>query len=251
MRLEKRVALVTGGSGDIGAAVCRRLVGEGASLLFTYHERKTEAESLLEELREVRDGVHAVSVDARRPDSASATVNRVLEQFGKLEILVNCIGVVRDSSLLRASDDDWTDVIDSNLTATFRFCRAAGGNMLRERWGRIVNLSSVASQVPAPGQASYSASKSGVEGLTRALAVELGPRNVTVNAVAPGRIISRMTADLHRKERDRLLSRIPLRRYGSPEDVAAIVAFLASEDAAYITGQVIVADGGLSLAAKL
>ena len=251
MRFEGKVALIAGGSGDIGSAVCRRFVSEGASVLLTYHDRRREAESLVGELREIHGAVHAFPVDARDHASADEGVDHTLELFGKLDTLVNCIGITRDTLLLRTRDEDWAEIAETNLTATFRFSRAAAKPMVRQRWGRIVNISSVAVLAPAPGQASYAASKSGVEGLTRALAVELGPKGVTVNAVAPGRIVSRMTQELHRKEGDRLLSRIPLRRYGEPEQVASVVAFLASEDAAYVTGQVIVTDGGLSLAAKL
>ena len=250
-RLSGRAALVAGASGDIGGAICRRFASEGAAVGIHGFRNTAAAEELRGELVQTGARVSVVTADGRDETQVKAAVQQTADELGGLHILVHCAGITRDALLLRTSADQWADVIETNLTSAFHFARAAAGLMIGQRWGRIIGVSSVAAAVPAPGQASYAASKGGMEAFVRALAVELGPKQITVNAIAPGRVAGRMTSEVNERKGDRLLSRIPLGRYGEPADVAALAAFLASDDGRYITGQIVTVDGGLSLGAKL
>src|SRR3954452_17806456 len=243
--LNGQVALVTGASRGIGKAIALRLASCGASVAAV--ARSLDGlESTLTAIREA--GGTAEGYAANVADSAD--VNRVVEQveakFGKIHVLVNNAGVTRDGLMLRMEDDAWQQVIDTNLKGTFLFCRAVGALMMRGRYGRIINISSVSGIAGNPGQANYSASKAGVIGFTKTIARELASRGVTVNAVAPGFITTDMTDVLPDKIKTEVKERVPVRRLGEPEDIADLVAYLASPSAGYITGQVIAVDGGMT-----
>ena len=243
-RFEGKVAVVTGGAKGIGLAVSRRLAGEGAKVVLT--GRDTAAlESAAAELRATGVDALPLAADAAREHEADRVCAATLEAFGRADILVNNAGVTRDGLLLRMSDEDWDQVLETNLKGAFRMIRAFGRPMVKQRWGRIVNVSSVIGLIGNAGQANYAASKAGLLGLTKAVAKELASRHITVNAVAPGFIQTAMTEALGEKVREGLLSQIPLGRLGSPEDVAHAVAFLCSEEAGYVTGQVLPVDGGM------
>jgi 3-oxoacyl-[acyl-carrier protein] reductase len=243
-RLEGRVAVVTGGAKGIGRAVTRRLASEGARVVVSGRE----AGALEEACAEVRaQGGEALAVvaDVSQAADADALCERTLAAFGKADILVNNAGVTRDGLLLRMSEEDWDRVLDTNLKGSFLCIRAFARAMVRQRWGRVVNVSSVIGLTGNAGQANYAASKAGLLGLTKAVAKELASRHITVNAVAPGFIETAMTEALDDTVREALQARIPLGRLGTPEDVAHAIAFLCTEDAGYITGQVLTIDGGM------
>ena len=187
----------------------------------------------------------AVAGDISSPDTATDIVNHVLETYGSIDILVNNAGITRDHLLVRMSDDEWSDVIDTNLSGTFRLCKSLLRSMIKARWGRIVNVGSVVGRMGNAGQTNYAASKAGIEGFTRALAQEVGSRSITVNCIAPGFIDTVMTAQLSEAQTDELSATIALRRIGSPEDVASAVSFLVSDDAGYVTGETLHVNGGL------
>jgi 3-oxoacyl-[acyl-carrier protein] reductase len=243
--LNGQVALVTGASRGIGRAIAIRLAACGASVAGVART----LEGLEGTLRAIRDaGGIAEGFAANVADTAD--VNRVVEaveaKFSKIHVLVNNAGVTRDGLMLRMEDDAWQDVIDTNLKGTFLFSRAVGAIMMRGRYGRIINISSVSGLMGNPGQANYSASKAGVIGFTRTIARELAPRNITVNAVAPGFITTDMTDVLPEKIKTEVKERVPVRRLGTPEDIADLVCYLAGPGASYLTGQVIAVDGGMT-----
>jgi 3-oxoacyl-[acyl-carrier protein] reductase len=240
--LEGKVALVTGASRGIGAAISRELGAAGAKVAVNYRSGQEAADAVADEV-----GGIAVQANVGDPAEAQALVERVEGELGDLDVLVNNAGVTRDTLIARMSDADWEDVIDTNLRGTFNTCRAVSRKMLRRRSGAIVNLSSVVGVHGNPGQANYAASKAGIIGLTKALARELGVRGVRVNAIAPGYITTELTDVLTEEQTDLILGNTPLGRLGSPEDVAAAVRFLCSDEAAFITGDVLLVDGGLGI----
>ena len=245
--LDGAVAVVTGGSRGIGRGVAETLARAGARVVVGYHSRADAAQEVVEGITAAGGTAVAHRADLRERPQADALIAVAQQQFGRVDILVNNAGRTLDGLLLRMRDDDWSEVLRADLDGAFFCLRAAARVMLRQRSGRIVNIASVAGLRGNPGQANYSAAKAGLIGLTRAAAAELGSRQVTVNAVAPGWIETDMTALVPAAVRESVLGRVPLGRLGRPEDVAQAVLFLASPGAAYITGTVLVVDGGLTM----
>ncbi len=243
--LDETVALVTGGSRGIGQAIAIELAVAGATVVFTYKSSAEGARETQKRIEEAGGRCSSVRCDIADAEATDALVAQVLQDFGRLDIVVNNAGITRDQLIMRMKPEDFDAVIATNLRGTWNLCRAASRPMLRARRGRIINLSSVVAGMGNPGQSNYAASKGGIEALTRSLARELGSRGITVNAVAPGFIQTDMTAELGRDRRKAMLERIPLGEFGTVEDVARAVRFLASDDAGYITGQVIHVNGGL------
>ncbi len=245
--LDGKRALVTGASRGIGRAVALRLAADGAAIAVNYHTSESEASEVVAAI--TGSGGTAVSIggDVSDAPQAASIVVAAQEALGGLDILVNNAGITRDNLALRLSEEDWDAVLDTNLKGAFLCTKAALRAMVRQRWGRIINMSSVVAGTGNPGQANYAAAKAGLIGLTKTVAREVASRGITVNAVAPGFISTRMVEAITEEQQGRVLERIPLARFGTPEDVAACVAFLASDDAGYITGQVLGVDGGLSL----
>jgi len=244
-KLDGKAALVTGASGGIGQAVAAALAAAGAAVAVHYGTNRDGAERVVADIAARGGRAISVKADLTSPEAAQRVMAEVKEALGALHILVNNAGMTRDTLVLRMKDDDWQDVLEANLTATFYCTRAALREMLRQRSGRIVNMTSVVAEVGTPGQANYVAAKAGIIGLTKAVAREVGSRGITVNAVAPGFIAAGMTERLEPGMVESYLEQVPLGRAGKPEEVAAVVVFLVSDDAAYITGQVINVDGGL------
>jgi NAD(P)-dependent dehydrogenase (short-subunit alcohol dehydrogenase family) len=234
--LTPRTVLVTGGSRGIGLACARRFAADGHRVAVTSSSTPVDEAGLL-----------AVTCDVTDPDAVEAAVAQVEEQLGPVEVLVANAGITRDGLLVRMSEDDFADVIATNLTATWRLAKRVVPKMMRARWGRIVVVSSVGAYIGAPGQANYAASKAGLIGLTRSIAREYGPRGITANVVAPGPIETDMLAALPDDARAAMAQQVPVGRIGQADEVAATVAFLASEPAAYITGAVVPVDGGLGM----
>ena len=242
-RLDGKVALVTGASGGIGAAIARALHGQGASVVLS-GTRLPALESLAEELGE---RAHVKAADLAVADAGDRLVREAEEAAGPLSILVNNAGLTRDMLALRMKDEDWAAVIDVDLSAPFRLARAALKGMLRRRAGRIIQISSVVGSTGNPGQANYAAAKAGLVGMSKSLAQEVGSRGITVNVVAPGFVQTAMTEGLGDAQRERLLGAIPLGRMGTPEDVAAAVVYLSSDEAAWVTGASLHVNGGMSM----
>lgn len=238
--LTGKIALVTGSTRGIGRAIAEGLVGCGARVAVVGRDLAT-AEKVAEELGEAR----GFACDVSDPASVTMLVQSVEDAFGQLDILVNNAGITKDNLMARMKDEDWDAVMATNLRSAFVATRAAQRGMMKRRWGRVINITSVVGLVGNKGQANYAASKAGLIGFTKAAAKELSSRNILVNAVAPGYIQTDMTAQLNEEARTALSSQIPLGRLGEPKDIAGAVAFLASDLAAYITGQVLVVDGGM------
>ena len=247
MSEQKRAAIVTGGSRGIGRAVCLALAEQGVNVVVNYAGSAAAAEETAALCRE--KGVEAIAVQASVSDAqqVDALFAKAVEAFGRVDILVNNAGITKDNLIVRISEEDFDAVIDTNLKGAFLCCKKAARLMMRQKWGRIVNVSSVVALRGNPGQANYCASKAGVIGLTKSLAKELSSRHITVNAVAPGFIDTDMTRVLPENARTAILSQVPLGTFGQPEDVARTVAFFASENAGYITGQVLCVDGGMAM----
>ncbi|MFE1745453.1 3-oxoacyl-[acyl-carrier-protein] reductase [Coleofasciculus sp. H7-2] len=245
-RLRGQVAIVTGASRGIGRAIALELASEGANVAINYASSSGAAEEVVSEITAAGGSATALQADVSKADQVDALLNTVMEKWKRVDVLVNNAGITRDTLLLRMKPEDWQAVIDLNLTGVFLCTRAISKVMLKQRSGRIINISSVAGQMGNPGQANYSAAKAGVIGFTKTVAKELATRGITVNAVAPGFIATDMTSNLKSEE---ILKFIPLGRYGQPEEVAGLVRFLAADPAAaYITGQTLNVDGGMVMA---
>jgi len=240
--LENRVALVTGGSRGIGAEIARELGRAGARVAVNYRSSKEQAETVAHEAKGV-----AFAGDVADPEQAKALIEAVEGELGDIDILVNNAGITRDTLIARMSDEEWREVISTNLDGMFHSCRAVARKMLRRRSGAIVNMSSFVGVHGNPGQTNYAASKGGIIGFTKALAKELGPRGVRVNAIAPGYIETELTENLPEEWRGFLLQATPLGRLGAPQDVATAVRFLCSDEAGFVTGEVLLVDGGLGM----
>ena len=239
--------LVTGGTRGIGRALVNAFADAGANVAFTFRSSTDAAASLVDRLE--GQGTEALSLqgDVADPDTAEEHVDAVLDRFGALDVLVNNAGITRDGLLLRMTEDNWDDVIDTNLKGVFNFCKAAYMPMMRQQSGSIINISSVVGTTGNAGQTNYAASKAGIVGFSKSLAKELGSRNITVNVVAPGYVRTEMTDELDAETREAILDAVTLDRLAKPDEIADAVLFLASPAAAYITGHVLHVNGGLSM----
>ncbi len=241
--LEGRKALVTGASGGIGGAIARAFHGAGAEVVVS-GTRVDALESLAADLGR---GVHVVAADLAAAGSAERLVAGAEQALGGIDVLVNNAGLTRDGLTMRMKDEDWQTVIDVNLTAAFRLSRAVVRSMMKVRWGRIISITSVVAAMGNPGQVNYAASKAGLTGLTKSLAAEVAKRGITVNCIAPGFIVTAMTDGLGETQRERLLATIPAGRFGEPSEISAAALYLASAEAAYVTGQTLHVNGGMMM----
>lgn len=245
MRLANKVAVVTGGSRGIGRGIALRLAAEGARVVVNFRNNSAAAQEVVNLIEERGGMAMAVQADVSLMVEAQTLVKTAVDAYGRLDILVNNAGTTRDMLIVMMKEEDWDLVLETNLKSAFNCCKAAARPMMRQRYGRIVNITSVSGLAGQAGQSNYSASKAGLIGFTKSLAKELGPRNITVNAVAPGFVYTDLTADLSQEMLDLALRMTPLGRFGTVEDMAGAVAFLASDEASFITGQILSVDGGL------
>ncbi|WP_173558249.1 3-oxoacyl-[acyl-carrier-protein] reductase [Eubacterium pyruvativorans] len=243
--MTERTAIVTGGSRGIGRAVCRKLAERSMNIVMNYSANADAAEEAADVCRSLGARVVTVQGSVAVPEDCDRIVQEALDAFGQVDVLVNSAGITRDNLLLRMSEEDFDQVIAVNLRGTFRMMKAVARPMMRKRYGRIINLSSIVGEMGNAGQVNYAASKAGVNGMTKAFAKEIAGKGITVNAVAPGFIDTDMTRALSREAAESLKARIPMGRLGTPEDVAHAISFLASEEAGYVTGQVIGVNGGM------
>ncbi|WP_173452241.1 3-oxoacyl-[acyl-carrier-protein] reductase [Eubacterium pyruvativorans] len=243
--MTERTAIVTGGSRGIGRAVCRKLAERSMNIVMNYSANADAAEEAADVCRSLGARVVTVQGNVAVPEDCDRIVQEALDAFGQVDVLVNSAGITRDNLLLRMSEEDFDQVIAVNLRGTFRMMKAVARPMMRKRYGRIINLSSIVGEMGNAGQVNYAASKAGVNGMTKAFAKEIAGKGITVNAVAPGFIDTDMTRALSREAAESLKARIPMGRLGTPEDVAHVISFLASEEAGYVTGQVIGVNGGM------
>ena len=241
--LTGKTALVTGASGGIGGAIARALHGAGATVALS----GTRVEPLEALASELGERAHVLPCNLGDPDAVDALPKQAAEAMGGLDILVNNAGITRDQIFMRMSDDEWQNVIDVNLTATMRLCRGVMRPMMKARWGRIVNISSIVGATGNPGQVNYAASKAGMVGLTKSIAAEVASRGITANAVAPGFIATAMTDKLTDDQKDKINSQIPAARMGTSEEIAAAVLYLASPEAGYVTGTTLHVNGGMAM----
>ncbi|MEX1143430.1 MAG: 3-oxoacyl-[acyl-carrier-protein] reductase [Anaerolineales bacterium] len=245
--LANKTAIVTGGSRGIGRAIALELAHRGASVLVNYNTNGVAAEEVVMQIVKAGGKAAALPGDVAKVDDATALVKAAIEKFGGLDILVNNAGITRDMLIMMMSEESWDAVIDTNLKGTFNCSKAAVRHMMKARSGRIINITSVSGQIGNAGQTNYSASKAGQIGFTKALAREVAARNITVNAIAAGYVDTEIWAGVPEDMREAFIKMIPLGRKGTPEDIANAVAFLASDEAAYITGQVLAVDGGMAM----
>ncbi|MFQ5934052.1 MAG: 3-oxoacyl-[acyl-carrier-protein] reductase [Dehalococcoidia bacterium] len=246
--LSDKVTIVTGGSRGIGQAVVLELASAGATVVIAGISDSSRTQAMAKELQGAQNGVVAVKTDVTSSEDVRRLTDTVMDRFGQVHVLVNNAGINRDGLLIRMKDEDWDDVLTTNLRGAFLCTRAVLGPMIKERWGRIINITSIVGMSGNAGQANYAAAKAGLIGLTMTTAKEVASRGITVNAIAPGFIDTDMTRKLSDKVREQLLQQIPQKRFGSPQDVARAVSFLASEEASYITGHVLKVDGGMLMA---
>jgi len=238
--------LVTGGSRGIGAAIVRRFAEAGAQVAFTYHASQEKAEAIAAEVSETYGvACRAYQSDAASYAAAESLIKSVLADFGRIDVLVNNAGITRDNLLMRMKDEEWFDIMQTNLTSVFRMSKAVMRTMMKKRFGRIITIGSVVGSMGNAGQTNYAAAKAGVLGFTKSLAKEVASRGITVNAVAPGFIDTDMTKELTEEQKQAIFGQVPANRLGQPEEIAATVAFLASNQAAYITGETIHVNGGM------
>ena len=247
MELEGRVAIVTGSSRGIGRAIALELSKRGAVIAVNYAGNAAAARETAAAITDGGGRALAIQADVADQEQVEAMMKQILNEYGRLDILINNAGITRDNLLPRLRESDWDAVLNVNLKGAYNCAKAVMRPMLKARWGRIINISSVVGLIGNAGQANYAAAKAGLIGFTKSLARELGSRSITVNAVAPGYIMTAMTDGLTEENKSKLLAGVPLNRFGNPEEIASAVAFLAGEGAGYITGQVIVVDGGMTM----
>ena len=245
--LQGKIALVTGGGRGIGRAIVEELAAAGATVAFTYKSSSIVSEDLASALRAKGLAVSAHQSDAASSSDAAALVERVITDHGRLDILINNAGITRDGLLMRMSEEDWDRVIANNLKSVYNFTKAAARQMVGQRAGKIINITSIVGISGNAGQSNYAASKAGIIGFTKSIAKEFASRNIQVNALAPGFVDTDMTGALTPEQKKALIAMIPLKRTARPEEIASVVRFLASDDAGYITGQVLCVDGGMTM----